>query len=161
VEGLGGGGVRGELVEPLGLEIQRVDQHQAGHGVQSALLEQLGDPVVGLGGDPGIDDHPGGLGIGGEIEQVQAGSVVDRQRVQERGLEAVVLLPPQGVGRGQPEGQRIAAGAQAVDAAFQAVEARVHQGLVHGEVHHAGDLGLRGVARAGPGHGQGHVDGPG
>jgi hypothetical protein len=97
VEGPRGGLVGVERIGPIGLQIDGVDEDEAGALVQRAGREQPLDLVVGVGGDPGVDPPGGSVGVGAVVDQLHRGAVVAGERVEERWGEAESALTPERV----------------------------------------------------------------
>ena len=88
---------------PLALEVDGVGEDQAGVGVDEVSLDQLLDLLTGLVADPGVDRPHRLVRLGTEVDLVEGPVVEVGDGLLEVGLEAVALLPPQGVGRDQLE----------------------------------------------------------
>ena len=154
VEGSILGGVLVELLLPVPLEVDGVGQHQPGLGIEHAGSQKILDLLLRLLLDPLVDLLAGRLGVLGEVQDSQFGSVVLAGRLEELGQELVSLLPPEAV----RHSKLVALLLVGKEALPQPSHGLVEFRLGHGEVEHLGHL-LLGLARCpGIGHRQGGGD---
>ena len=93
------GSLNVELGGPVALEVDRIGQDHAGHGIDGTIRQQILDLPPGLSLYPAIDD-PTGL-IRGAVVQRPAGRAVLLLDLPEVALaEGIFILRPQGVGDG-------------------------------------------------------------
>ena len=74
-------------MQPGGLEIDGVGEGDPGHPSYVARLQDLGDPVRGLRGDPGIDRLARSFGVGREVQLAHPGVESRTQRVKVAGQQ--------------------------------------------------------------------------
>ena len=107
-------GVAGEVglerFGPAGVQVHGVHQHEAGEVVEGLGGEQLRDAVVRALGDPCVDGDPSAVGIGLEVDQLDARSVLGGEHVEERLLDVHRLVEPRGVREGELDTGTVAGG---------------------------------------------------
>ncbi len=147
-----------ELVDPVRLEVDGVDEDQAGQLVDRPLREQIDDPLLGGRFDPVVDGDAGGIRLLDEVDRPQARAVVAGEQVDEVVPERVPGLAPDAVGDRELEGietrYHVALAEQLL---VEGVARRVPR-LVVGGPQHRGHL-RRGLALgAGQRHRERHAD---
>lgn len=93
-----------ELVLPLTLEVDGVDEDQHCGGVQRPFWQRVLDPVLRLVSNPVVDGDPGLVGIIPEVKRQQLGSVHRFADVLVGFVKGQRLVPEQSVGRDQLRG---------------------------------------------------------
>jgi len=154
--------VSGERRLPRGLEVDGVDEGEAGRRREHAWDEQLRDAVLCLGVHPAIDQRAGLLGLCRVVDEAEPGAVAPGERFQVRLLQGHSLLGERGVGdpqrdrevlpalvleRAAPRGERLVERVQPTGMV-------VRGDRVHDRVHLRGGL----APRAGTRHRKGKRD---
>ena len=155
-------GVRGfEGAPPCGVEVDGIDQHEAGVVGDRAGAEQVLDAILRLPLYPRVDGLPRTLRVLLELEQPDVCAVFERQRVQERRLDGVALLGKELVRSGESEGLSVGAArplSPGVQLGIQIIHRPVVGGLVESDVERVHEGLLSGSLRARVAHRQGNRD---
>ena len=84
--------VRVEGLLPRSLEVDSVHQDEARQVRDVGRSQQLGDPLLGPLAHPAVDEPPGGLRVGDEVDEAEPGAEPRREQVQVGGVESVAAL---------------------------------------------------------------------
>src|ERR1035438_4832559 len=94
-EGRGDRRLRVERDGPGRVQVDRVDQNEARHRVDRVDGQELRDLLVRASGHPGVDGDARWLWSAGEVGDLEAGAVVDGERVEKRAPERHRAVAPE------------------------------------------------------------------
>src|SRR5687767_3678017 len=86
-----------ERSQPVGEEVDRVDEHEARRGLDRSRRQEVLDPLLRLLRDPAVDARACGVGLATEVDRFEWRAVRGLGLVEERRLERIRLRAEQPV----------------------------------------------------------------